>query len=289
MSAAPQSRAMERLALGICVFCSLTLLALPLNQKTAVADVLSRVLTSPWTRTVRFAEGLVDLRAENARLHARVTALETDAAAAGRYRRERDRLRRALGFADLDPARLVPCEVERLQVDPTTTLVKIHAAEPVPWRERQPVMTDAGLVGRVVRAAAPNAAWVELISSPGFAVCCQVERTGLPGILRPQGGVFELTMVGRDEDIEANDLLITSDLPTTAGGDAEVIPSMPRGIPVARVTRVGLHKWKLFKSVTVEPLAELADLDIVFVVLGRGDWLAAGTVVPEPAAPEAGP
>jgi len=278
--AAPQSRAMERLALGVCAFSALALLALPLNQKTAVADVLSRVLTSPWTRTVRFAEGLVDLRGENARLHAQVRAMEVDAAAADRLRRERDRLRRALGFADQDPARLVPCEVERLQVDPTATLVKIHAPEPVAWREHQPVMTDAGLVGRVVRAAAPNAAWVELITSPGFAVCCQVERTGLAGILRPQGGVFELTMVGRDEDIVATDLLITSDLPTQAGGDAEAIPSMPRGLPVARVSRVGLHKWKLFKSVTVEPLADLSELDIVFVVLGRGDWLVADGEAP---------
>lgn len=283
MSIAPQSRAMERLALGACVFCALTLLALPRSQKTVVADVLSRVLTSPWTRTVRFAEGLVDLRAENARLHARVTALQNDAAAVGRFRRERDQLRRALGFADQDPARLVPCEVERLQVDPTAILVKIRAPEPVPWRLHQPVMSDAGLVGRVVSAAAPNAAWVELISSPGFAVCCQVQRTGLPGILRPQGGVFELTMVGRDEDIVAHDLLITSDLPTEAGGSPEAIPSMPRGIPVARVTRVGLHKWKLFKSVTVEPLADLADLGIVFVVLGRGDWLDGGPVAPEAA------
>ncbi|HPF34528.1 MAG TPA: rod shape-determining protein MreC [Candidatus Krumholzibacteria bacterium] len=280
MPAAPQSRAMERLALGVCAFSALALLALPLNQKTAVADVLSRVLTSPWTRTVRFAEGLVDLRGENARLHAQVRAMEVDAAAADRLRRERDRLRRALGFADQDPARLVPCEVERLQVDPTATLVKIHAPEPVAWREHQPVMTDAGLVGRVVRAAAPNAAWVELITSPGFAVCCQVERTGLAGILRPQGGVFELTMVGRDEDIVATDLLITSDLPTQAGGDAEAIPSMPRGLPVARVSRVGLHKWKLFKSVTVEPLADLSELDIVFVVLGRGDWLVADGEAP---------
>ena len=280
MPAAPQSRAMERLALGVCAFSALALLALPLNQKTAVADVLSRVLTSPWTRTVRFAEGLVDLRGENARLHAQVRAMEVDAAAADRLRRERDRLRRALGFADQDPARLVPCEVERLQVDPTATLVKIHAPEPVAWREHQPVMTDAGLVGRVVRAAAPNAAWVELITSPGFAVCCQVERTGLAGILRPQGGVFELTMVGRDEDIVATDLLITSDLPTQAGGDAEAIPSMPRGLPVARVSRVGLHKWKLFKSVTVEPLADLSELDIVFVVLGRGDWLVADGAAP---------
>jgi len=271
---------MERLALGVCAFSALALLALPLNQKTAVADVLSRVLTSPWTRTVRFAEGLVDLRGENARLHAQVRAMEVDAAAADRLRRERDRLRRALGFADQDPARLVPCEVERLQVDPTATLVKIHAPEPVAWREHQPVMTDAGLVGRVVRAAAPNAAWVELITSPGFAVCCQVERTGLAGILRPQGGVFELTMVGRDEDIVATDLLITSDLPTQAGGDAEAIPSMPRGLPVARVSRVGLHKWKLFKSVTVEPLADLSELDIVFVVLGRGDWLVADGEAP---------
>jgi cell shape-determining protein MreC len=272
VSSTPQTVNMDRLTLAICVFLSLVLLALPIHQKTSVADILSRVLTSPWTRSVRFVTEMSDLHDDNARLLARVTALETDLAGTGRMQRERDQVRLALGFQNQHPARLVPCEVERLHVDRQTTLVKIRSTEPLAWSIHQPVVTSEGLIGRVVKISASDEAWVELMTSPGFAVCVEVQRTGLPGILRPQGGSLTLTLVGRDEDIVVGDVLVTSDLTTAAGGDLSLIPTMPRGIPVANVSSVGADGYSLFKSIDVRSTANVIDLEVVFAVLGKGDW-----------------
>ncbi len=272
MSSTPQTVNMDRFTVAICVFLSLVLLALPIHQKTSVADILSRVLTSPWTRSVRFVTEMSDLRNDNAWLSARVTALETDLAGTVRMQRERDQVRVALGFRNQHPARLVPCEVERLHVDRQTTLVKIRSAEPLAWRTHQPVVTSEGLIGRVVEISARDEAWVELLTSPGFAVCVEVQRTGLPGILRPKGGNLTLTLVGRDEDIVVGDVLVTSDLTTAAGGDLSLIPTMPRGIPVADVSNVGADGYSLFKSIDVRSIANVIDLEVVFVVLGKGDW-----------------
>jgi len=275
---------MEQLTLAVCVFLALVMLALPIHEKTVVAGVLSSVLTSPMTRTVRFVTDMSSLRADNVRLQAQVTALETDVAGAARLHRERERWREALGFLELEPSRLVACEVERLRVDRQAILIKVRAAQPVSWRIHQPIVTNEGLVGRVVAGESPVEAWIELITSPGFAVCVEVARTGLPGILRPKGGTFTLTLVGRDEVVAVDDILVTSDLTTEAGGDRSQIPTMPRGIPVARISEVGTGGFTIFKSIEAEAVADVSDLEVVFVVLGGGDWFL-GEPAPSPADP----
>jgi len=47
---------------------------------------------------------------------------------------------------------------------------------------------------------------------------------------------------------------------------------MPRGLPVGVVAAVESPPDRLFKSIRVEPLASFGRLDVVFVVLGEGDW-----------------
>lgn len=288
MATAPKSRTIERLTLILCVLASLVLLGLPSAQKTWTAGHLSRLLTAPWTRVLSWFDEVASLRSDNDDLRARVAALEIDGAAAERLRRERDDLRAALGLVRREASRLVPCELEQLRVEPATTLARVRAAEPVPWREHQPVITAEGLVGRVLRADGDRAAWVELVSSPEFAICCEIERTGLPGILRPGAGTFTLTLVGRDEDVRPGDRLVTSDIPAVGTGDAEIATAMPRGIPVGVVRTVDTPLREIFKSVVVELQADLGALDVVFVVVGDGDWLES----PDPAAdpvPEVGP
>lgn len=283
MNLAPQSRAVERLALVLCVLVSLILLGLPAANKIDVAQVLADVLTSPWTRTIAFVSDLSDVRAENAELAARLAAVTMDLESAERLCRERDALREALGLHRREPSRVIPCEVVVLRVDDATTLVRVRSAHDVAWRVHQPVITSGGLVGRVLRADGTKAAWVELASSTDFAICCEVERTGLPGILRPGLGTFSLTLVGRDEDVRPGDRLVTSDIPAVGAGDEAIAPAMPRGLPVGIVTAVDTPLREIFKSVQVELLADLGALDLVFVVVGDGDWWdapASGTDIP---------
>ncbi len=276
MKVAPQSRAVERSTLILCVLVSLVLLGLPLERKTVVAEVLAHVLTSPWNRTVDFVSDLASVRAENADLRARLAARDIGDGAADRLRRERDELRRSLGLHARSPSRLVACEVEQLQVDAATTLVRVMSTEPVEWRVHQPVITSGGLVGRVHQPDGDRAAWVELASSPEFALCCEVERTGLPGILRPGTGSFALTLVGRDEDVRPGDRLVTSDIPAVGAAGGALASAMPRGLPVGVVTSVDTPLRQIFKAVQVELLADLGALDVLFVVTGDGDWLDAG-------------
>ncbi len=272
-----QSKRMERLALALCLIVSLSLMALPTKQRIHVADFLGMILTSPYYRTVDFSRDVTRVGRENDRLHAELATLRLQQRAATRFRRDRDELSRALGLLEMAPAALVPCEVEQRRVSGAASLVRIRAARPVAWERYQPVITTEGLVGRIHTATGPRTAWVELLTSPGLAVTCELDRTGLPGILHSRGGNFDLALIGRDEDVRVGDEIVSSDIAMIYGEGDEPGTGMPRGLPVGVVSKVTSPPEQIFKSVHVDPLSSFTSLDVVFVVVGVGDWFITQT------------
>ncbi len=267
-----QSKRVERLTLAVCLVVSVGLLSLPERQRIQVADLLGMVLTSPYYRTVDFGREVLRTAGENDRLRAEVATLRLQQSAAMRFRRDRDGLRRALGLMDIAPTALVPCEVERRRVSSSATLVRVRTAENVAWRRYQPVISADGLIGRVHTPTGTRTAWVELLTSTGLAVTCELDRTGLTGILQSRGGDFDLTFIGRDEDVRVGDVVVTSDIALVSGEDELVGAGLPRGLPVGTVVEVSSPPDQIFKSVRVEPQASFSTLDVLFVVMGRGDW-----------------
>lgn len=273
LNLAPQTRRAETLALGACVLLALILLALPLHERVRIAEFLHTLLVAPFDATSDFIEDVAGVRAENARLEAELTALRLDRGAVVRLRRERDVLREQLGLRIQSPAQLVPCEVRRRRVAPDAVLIQIRSAEPLDWQRYQAVVARGGLVGRIHTITGPRTAWVELLSSPGTAVSCELERTGLPGILRTRDGeTFDLDLIGRDEDVRHDDLVVTSDLGIVLGADGRGTGGLPRGIPVGRVVSELAPADQIFKTIVVRPFVDADRLEVVFVVIGLGDW-----------------
>lgn len=275
LRASHRPRRPEWVALALCLGVSILLLCLPDGAQFAVADGLGAVLTRPWWRARNFAEDLRTVRSENDLLLARIVEhglLEATAA-----RALSDSLR-GVTTAGLDPgfrSRLAPCAVVARRLGRTATMVAVRSEEPLRWRPLQAVVSAEGLVGRIRTARGPFEAWVELLAAPEFAVGCEVERTGLLGVFRRRGGRFVLDMVGRDEDgVAEGDLVITSGIAEVPPGSAVPWASMPRGLPVGRVTSVGKRAAELFLDVRVEPLASLTHNRTLFLVLGEDPWPA---------------
>jgi cell shape-determining protein MreC len=288
LNLATHTRRSENLAVAVCAVLSIGLLALPSADRIRVAGVLGTVLTGPYDRFAAFVADVGRVRGENASLRAEVTALRIDREAAERLRRERDELRQALGLLDAAPSDLVPCEVQRRRVAASASLILVRSVEAVAWERYQPVITVDGLVGRVHTPAGPTAAWVELLNSSGVGVSCQLVRTGLPGILHPrEGDEFDLALVGRDEDVEVGDRVVTSDIGLLQGEAAFPQDALPRGLPVGVVVGVESPPEQLFKEIRVKSLASFSRLDVVFAVVGRGDWLTSVGALPDAAAPDA--
>ncbi|MFN2371770.1 MAG: rod shape-determining protein MreC [Candidatus Krumholzibacteriia bacterium] len=259
------------LVLALCIVLSVTLLALPRNARILVADRLASVLTGPYWSVRNFGEDVTRVHEQNAWLQQRVVELEIEAAAGGRI--QSDALRVA-GPA-LDPGyggELVPCRVVMRERGRFATMIKIESLVPVAWEPWLPVISRAGYLGRLRSVINEQEAWVELLTAPDFALGVEFERTGLLGILRPRADAFVVEMVGRDEDVQEGDQVITSGIAevTRTGDDPGAAAVTPRGFPVGTVRRVATPTDQIFKGIELEPAADFDYNETVFVVLPLG-------------------
>jgi hypothetical protein len=257
----------ELLTLVVCAALSVTLLVLPSDSRIYVADRLGLVLTAPYYEAKDFGRDILETREDNAWLRKRVAELELLAATGERMQRDAGRM---AGPA-LDPGYdgdMVPCRVVMRQRARYATLIKVHSLMSVDWRPWQPVISSSGYLGRLQTVINDREAWVELLTAPEFALGVEIVRTGLLGVLRPQGDRFVVEMIGRDEDVQPGDRVITSGIAEIR--DSDVDPGgaslTPRGFPVGIIVETSSPSDRIFKHVVVAPAASFDFNETVFVV-----------------------
>ncbi len=255
------------LALILCILLSCGLLALPDDTRIFVADRLGLVLTSPYWEVRNFGQDVIRTQEENAWLRQRIADLELRSAAVERRQRDVDRVAGSAMDAGFD-GELIPCQVMVRQRGRFATMIKIRSLVPVVWRSWQPVITNAGYLGRLRSVINNREAWVELLSAPDFAVGVEVERNGLLGVLRPRADRFELEMIGRDEDVQPGDRLITSGIAEIRETEEDPygLSLTPRGFPIGIVLDVTTPSDNIFKRILVDPAASFDFNQTVFVV-----------------------
>ena len=133
------------------------------------------------------------------------------------------------------------------------TLMLYVGAEGV--ERQQPVVTDAGLVGRVVIPAGRYAK-VQLITDRSASVGAMIERTRRQGVVRGgEEGLLAMDFVPLQENVEVGDRVLT------AGIDGVY----PRGIPIGTVVSVKPGS-ELFHDILLVPAVDLGQLDQVFLL-----------------------
>jgi rod shape-determining protein MreC len=121
----------------------------------------------------------------------------------------------------------------------------------------QPVLSSAGLVGRVVVVAGPYAK-VQLITDRAASVGAMILRTRRQGVVRgsgQEGGGLSLEYVPASVDVRPGDSVLT------AGIDGVY----PRGIPVGTVVSVEAG-GQLFHKIRLAPAVDLGALDQVYLL-----------------------
>lgn len=119
-----------------------------------------------------------------------------------------------------------------------------------------PVVTDLGLVGRIVGVSA-NAAQVQLINDENSSVSARLQTTRAEGsIIGQASGALRMTFIDLDERIIQGDLVITSGL----GGN------FPPDVVVGQVTSVRQFEFELFQEAEVRSLIDLGLLEFVLVI-----------------------
>lgn len=153
----------------------------------------------------------------------------------------------------------------------TSTLAEVKFAREDPFRRRieidrgalhgirlgAPVIDDVGVVGQITQLM-PLASEVTLLTDKDQTVPVELARTGQRGVLFGVGNdlTLELRFMPVSSDIQAGDVLVTSGLDGV----------YPRGIPVARVTKVGRPAELAFAMVTATPLAGIGRRNEVLVL-----------------------
>ena len=223
---------------------------------------------------------LIDVAEENSRLRADLRKAQAAATLTAEERAELDRLRALLrlealrerpGFA----ARVIAKRFGPQAVLKTFTVNKGFLDGAIVGT---PVVSETGVVGRILRAA-PHAATVLMLTDPGFrlAVISQDSRT--PGILTGSTGnqrKLEVAYVAQNAQIAAGELLIT------AGVDG----GFPKGVPVGVVTQVTPGNEILFLQVQAQPLVDLEHLEEVILLREEGSGPPLLERLPDPVDPD---
>ena len=133
-------------------------------------------------------------------------------------------------------------------------------------RKDDPVITADGLIGKVTRVTA-NVSKVTLLSDPTSAVGAEDLTSGAFGVIRHGAGggaSLFLDRVTKREVVQVNDVIVT------AGTQLGALPDIyPKGIPIGRVTSSGQSDTEAFKTIQVEPFADLSSLDAVAVLIPK--------------------
>jgi rod shape-determining protein MreC len=252
----------EKAILGFLIFLSLTLLLLPEHLQFNFARGALNTLLLPVGRGADFVDNYFTMQEENRRLKRLVASLVFERERLQQYRDERERLRRLAAFKEEQFYKLVAAEVVGRNLDRFQTLLVIDKGSNDGLKERMPVLSYQGYVGRLFRVY-PTSSWVQLICSKNHAVSCIDKRSRVVGILEwRERNTFDLTNVSAVEDVQVGDTLLTSGF----GG------VVPKGFPVAVVTKKATARDGLSLKVEARSEVKFRSLEEVFVMTDTVPW-----------------
>lgn len=203
-----------------------------------------------------------DLRSENARLRERLDALEGDRLRSAAAEREREALLRLL---ELDFVGDLPAVAARVVASSPTNFgrtVVIDRGTDHGVRAGMPVVTSAGLAGRILEASSSRAT-VQLITDQGSAVGARLTGSGVNGIVEGRGSAREvdLSFVASQVAVTPGETVVTSGLQQSA---------FPPELPIGQVESVTVPPGSLEARIKVVPVVDFERLEFVKVLQWEG-------------------
>ncbi len=220
---------------------------------------LNATVSDVWENYVE----LVGVREENERLKADLLSIQSQLVAADEDRAEVRRLRALLSLPVDRSWRPVGARILAGRLGPNSALetVILSRGYITGGSPGTPIMTNIGLVGRILRASA-HASTALLLTDPGSRIAVLSQKSRIGGILTGRGGREDLEMrfVVHNAPIEEGELLVTSGLDGV----------YPKGLPVARIAKVEVSGYSPFKTVYAQPLVDAGHVEEVLLLEPTG-------------------
>jgi rod shape-determining protein MreC len=210
---------------------------------------------------LRSARDLRDLRQNNAQLQAEVNRLSVENARLTEVEHENESLRQLLNFTRNNPwydYKAAAVVGHKIGQDTSNLLfsifIDVGARDGV--AVDMPVITDRGLVGRVV-AVGPNVAEVLPLIDPASAVNARVSTSRVTGIVRGNiDGGLVMERIPQGETVSPGDIVLTSGL----GGN------FPDKLVIGQVTEVFQRDLDMFQSARLRSTVDFGKLEMVLVI-----------------------
>lgn len=222
----------------------------------------------PFRDMVSWFDETFEARGENDELRSQVAALQQekldllDAAEKAGYLKSLEKLVADSGLEAYEP---VQASVLGRGFSVWYSTMVIDAGSSDGVGENDAVVSADGLVGRVTDVTGGTAK-VALITQGSSAVTARVSGQGPIGLVVPiigAPGELDFTLIQGDKEVEDGDELVTAGF-SNEGLEAR----FPADIPLGEVSEAIPAEQELRQQVSVEPFADLADLDEVTVLTG---------------------
>jgi rod shape-determining protein MreC len=221
------------------------------------AASLARGVSNLWEDYVY----LVDVKADNERLSYDNARLRENVHKLEQQQVENQELRRLLQLRETTPGDTVSALVvgkDFTEFFRVTRVVLDRGSRDI--RAHMPVISPDGVVGAVLHVSG-DAVDVQLSVDAAFGIDVEDSRTKARGFVRGTGDPTRYTckveMVAATDEVEVGDLLVTS-------GKGKWFP---RGLPVAKVTKVTRRELGRDQEVEATPTVNFSHLDAVLILV----------------------
>jgi len=208
-----------------------------------------------WIDGVTSAASLKD---ENARLRRRLDAARGQRATARAATAENKELKKLLDLPFVEDANSIAALVVEGAPSNFEFTVQIGTGESDGVGVDMPVVTGAGLVGRVLEVSRDRAT-VLLIKDPESGVGVKIEKSGTTGVVKGRGD----TNTVRADFVDPKAEVTKGEIVYTSGQQNSPFPT---AIPVGTVSKVTNTRGDLQQDILVKPLVDFSRLDYVKVL-----------------------
>lgn len=241
----------------------ISMLLLALGDSPQVRTIRSLTLT-----TIGLAEDVIGfvpnyfiLRSENRILREQNVTLSEELIRLREAKLENLRLHKLLSLKEKSPFTYISANVVGRTMNLLQNTITIDVGESDGVKPNMPIVTDAGLVGRVTSTSSGYAVG-QILWNKDFRASAKVERGRVDGILLWEGGEhLTLKNVAKTLDVQVGDMVITS----------EYSNLFPDGIKIGIVSKTSQASGALFQTIQVTPSVDLARLEQVFVIAHAPD------------------
>jgi len=196
-----------------------------------------------------------EIQKENEFLREKNIELSNEVSALKEAKLENIRLTKLFGLKAKNISGVIPAGIINKSLVQARNTITLDVGESDSVKINMPIITDDGLVGRVV-STSKNYSIAQILYNRNLSISVKVQRSRVDGILNYDGaGNLIINNVPKSADVKTGDVIITS----------EYSNYFPAGIPVGTVIEEG-NLDNLFKKIIIEPLVSFSALEEVFVL-----------------------